>query len=109
MVQAALQEAIQSGQQIDLTEQPDEAELAMATARIEREERAGEAGGTRGAAGDGAPAAVPRSDALVKPLKHLSMMCFRDIDCNRPLCRCPVAALVASHHDFACIQIAWHA
>ena len=37
-VQAALQEAIQTGQQIDLTNQPNDADLAAATARIEREE-----------------------------------------------------------------------
>ncbi len=71
MAQAALQEAIRSGQQIDLTDQPDEAELALATARIEREEReeASGAGGAGGARGSDAPMTAPRSTAaLVRPL-----------------------------------------
>ena len=62
--QAALQEAIRTGQQIDLTEQPNAADLAAATARIEREEECDARGGA-GAARGVSPAVAAASNASV--------------------------------------------
>ncbi len=70
--QAALQEAIRTGQQIDLTEQPNAADLAAATARIEREEDDDARGGA-GAARGVSPAMAAASDAAVV---RLTMSCM---------------------------------
>lgn len=71
--QAALQEAIQTGQQIDLTEQPNDAELAAATARIEREETE-ESPRKANAARSASPAVASGSSAAVVSL-YLILNC----------------------------------
>ena len=104
LAQAALQEAIRSGQQIDLTEQPDDAELAMATARIEREEQ-GEEHGAAGAAGSGAPTTAPRDNtAVVRPLAVALDVPPLLTACSRRLCFRRIAALGCLHTS--CVRVA---